>query len=51
MKTKKWLVCFMQSINSPLLINEKIVLEVRQAQCSHPDVHSSKLEDILIEDF
>lgn len=29
----------------------EVVLEVRQAQCSHPDVHSSELEDILIEDF
>lgn len=28
-----------------------VFLEMRQGQCSHPDVHFSKLEDTLIQNF
>lgn len=29
----------------------KVALEMRHLQCSHPDVLSSKLEDVLVQDF
>jgi len=29
----------------------KVALEMRQLQCSHPDVRASKLEDVLVQEF
>lgn len=49
-QTIKWLTCFLQSINISLIMNS-VFLEMRQAQCSHPDVHSSRLEDFQVQKF